>query len=459
VIQLAAWLLVCLTTAWLLRFKPVHALVIAIMLWTAIPAVAGHNLTGNVSESLGFHPATWLVMCIFLVQLVWHPTTLGAVLSRHPLLLLVVAVFAVGAFLTSRASDSGGTRLMVNQIVGPILLWWLAVAFAYQSRQLALVLRNGMLLAMAAQCMLALIQSGIGSIVFYNKDYEKLYWFDPERFNRWMGTTDSPLVLSIAVSIAAALALGLRNWALRFSLLVLFLIGTLITQARLGTATVCLIILYSILRSHMAVWARAVTSLGVIVAGYYLATSTIVAGLASRLTNDTGSTDARLRALRFVADTFPSYLGSGYGLTSSYTIARDAGLRSSLESSYLMYLVDVGFLLATLYFGAQFALLFRYGSQTALLGATLAAAVGVVLQHTFSAVAGSNLSGAFIWSALALMVVGWTISNERQPPMQVETDDYPITRASRAVPAPTQPPSGVPPQRAALVSNSMSEGE
>jgi hypothetical protein len=459
VTELAVWLFICLATASLLRFRPVHALVIVIILWTALPAIAGHHLTGIASGSLGFHPATWLVMSVFLVQLVLHPGTLGQVVGRHPMLLLVVLVFAVGAFMTSQVNDSGGIRLMMDQIVGPFLLWWLVVAFADQNRKLALVLRNGMLMAVAAQCVLAIIQSGMGSIVFYSDDYEKLYWFNPERFDRWMGTSDSPLVLSIAISICAALALGLRNWALRFSLLVLFLIGTLITQSRTGTLTVSLIILYSILRSHMAVWARALTSLGVIIAGYYLATSTIVVGLTSRLTNDTGSGDARLRALRFIADTLPSYLGSGHGMTSSYAIARDAGLQTSIESSYLMYLVDVGFILATLYFGAQFALIFRYGSQPALLGATLAATVGVVLQHTFSAVAGTNLSGTFVWSALALMVVGWTIADDRLLPGQLEVGRYPITRPGRAEPGRAQPPSGVSPLRAAAVSTSMSERE
>ena len=173
----------------------------------------------------------------------------------------------------------------------------------------------------------------------------------------------------------------------------------------------CLIILYSVLRSRMPFWARALTTVAVTVAGFLLAASDLVSGLTSRLTNDTGSTDARLRAFQFVAENWTSYLATGGGLTSSYTIARDAGLQTSIESSYLMYVFDTGLILATAYFGAQFALLIRYGRQSAFLGVTLAAFVGTALQHTSSGVAGTNLSGSFIWATLALVVVGRSITD------------------------------------------------
>ena len=81
-----------------------------------------------------------------------------------------------------------------------------------------------------------------------------------------------------------------------------------------------------------------------------------------------------------------------------------------------MYVVDVGLILATAYFGAQFGLLLRYGRQRAYLGVTFAAVVGTVLQHTFSGVAGTNLAGTFIWATLAMMVVGKTVMDaERRP--------------------------------------------
>ena len=251
-----------------------------------------------------------------------------------------------------------------------------------------MTIRNVVLGSAALQCVLALIQLRLGSIIFYQRDYARLPWFDPDRFNRWMGTTDSPLVLSLLLSVAAGLALSVRSARVRLGLLVLYLVGTIIVQARSGTAVVCLIIVYSLLRATMALWARLLTTAVLGMVAYLLLTSELVAGLAGRVGNDTGSLDARIRALRFMVDTAGDYLLVGRGLTASYDVARNAGLQTSLESSYLMYAVDVGFVLATLYFGLQVALILRYGWRGQLRGATVAATAGVGLQHVFSAVAG-----------------------------------------------------------------------
>ena len=212
--QLAAWLAVCLGVAWFFRSRPVHALALVVLLWTALPAVAGYRLTGQTTGSFAFHPATWLVLAIFVMQLTLRPAKLAAAVSRHALLFVVVAIFTIGAFLTSRVGNSGGTRLMFDQIIGPFLLFWLVVAFAHEDRRVGLVLRNAIIFAAAAESVLAIIQKGIGSIIFYLDDYSRLYWFNPETFERWMGTTDSPLVFSLAVCIAGALTLGLKNWVL-----------------------------------------------------------------------------------------------------------------------------------------------------------------------------------------------------------------------------------------------------
>jgi hypothetical protein len=414
VIQLVAFLLLCLAIAWLLRRKPILAVSLAILLWTLVPAIASHRVTGVSSGALASHPAAWLVLCIFLVQVLTNPWLVAYGLGRYPLTILITAVFVAGASLTSAITASGGPRLMMSQVVGPVLLWWLVVSAAHEDRRGLLVLRNVILASAALQCILALVQLRLGSIIFYQRDYQRLPWFDPDRFDRWMGTTDSPLVLSLMLSVAAGLAISVRSAPVRLGLLVIYLIGTLIVQARSGTAVVCLIIVYSLLRATMALWARLLTTAVLGVVAYLLLTSELVTGLAGRVGNDSGSLDARIRALRFVADTAGDYILTGRGLTASYDVARNAGLQTSLESSYLMYVVDVGLVLATLYFGLQLALLLRYGSHGYLRGATVAALVGVGLQHAFSAVAAVNLTGAIIWTALAIVVAG-SVDGNRSP--------------------------------------------
>jgi hypothetical protein len=403
---LAAWLLISLLIAWFLRRRPIIAVSLAIFLWSLVPGVAGHLLTGVSVGYLAMPPATWLLLCIFVVQVLTNPRLVAAGLSRHPGVILIFVVFAAGAALTSVIMKSGGERLLMSQIVGPVLLWWLVVSAAKDDRRSLLIIRNAILLSAALQCVLALIQLRVGSIIFYQSDYARLPWFDPDRFDRWMGTADSPLGLSLLLSIAAGLAISVRAAGVRLGLLVLFLIGTIIVQGRGGTAVVCLIIIYSVLRANMALWARLLTTAALALVAYFLLTSDLISGLAGRLSNDTGSVDARILALRLMADIAGTYIFVGNGLTASYDVTRHAGLQSSLENSYLMYAVDVGFVLATLYFGLQFALLFRHGWRGLLPGATVAALAGVVLQHTFSAVASVNMSGTVIWTALAIVVAG-----------------------------------------------------
>ena len=156
--QLAAWIAVCLAVAWLFRRRPVHALSLVILLWVAVPAVAGYLLTGRSTGSLAFHPATWLVMAILVIQLALRPSQLAAAVGRHGVLFVIATVFSIGAFLTSRVGNTGGTRLLLDQIVGPFLLFWLVVAFAHEDRRLGLVLRNAILFAVAAECVLAIVQ-------------------------------------------------------------------------------------------------------------------------------------------------------------------------------------------------------------------------------------------------------------------------------------------------------------
>lgn len=435
-IQLAAWLLVCLGAAWLLRRRPVLLAALAVAGWTLVPAIAGYRFTGVATGPLGSHPSTYLVLCGLLVQVLTNPRLVAAGLARHPLVAMVVTVFVLGAGGTSAVMSSGGSRLLLDQIVAPFVLWLLVVIGATDDPRRLVLLRNVILAAAAVQCVIAVVELRTGAMVFWGRDYARLPWFDPETYSRWMGTADSPLVFAVLLCVAAGLSLSLRWSLVRVPLLVLFLVGTLIAQARAGTAVLCLILVYAVLRPTMALWARTLTSVLFGGVAYLALTSGLVAGLADRIANDTGSAAARLYALRFVAETAGSYVGTGRGLTSSYDVARNAGLQTSLESSFLMYVVDVGLILATLYFGMQLVLLLRYGRHGYLKGATVAAGSGVVLQHVFSGVAGANLTGTLVWAALAIVVAGAHAPVLRPP------DRVPAQRAP-AVP-PVAPPPAVP---------------
>lgn len=404
-----------MVVALLLRTRPVIATAIALALWVALPAVASHQFTGQDVGPLAIHPATWLVMMILVVQLVFQPVPMGRAIARHRLFTLGAVVFVAGCAWTSMANNSGGLKLLMDQIVAPLMVFVLLVAFAHGKQRETLFVRNVILGLAAAQAVLTVVQSQLGRMIFFEADYEALSWFNPLKFDRWMGTTDSPLILAYLLCLASAFALGLRNVALRFVLLGLYLVSVLITQSRTGVAVVCVVILYAVLRSRMVVWARVLAAAAVGAAGYILVTSTLVAGFASRLADDTGSADARQRALAFIFGNWTGYLFAGEGLTASYTVGRGAGLATSIESSILMYAVDVGWALALVYFGTQLMLIARHGFRHRLAGATSAALVAFVLPHVSSALAWSNLSGMLLWTTLALLVLAGTLRGRGEP--------------------------------------------
>jgi hypothetical protein len=200
--------------------------------------------------------------------------------------------------------------------------------------------------------------------------------------------------------------MGLEGALPRFAALTVLLLGMVTTQSRSGVAVVVLTAAYVLFRGRSGPVARIGGVVGALVGGGWLLSSDIVSGVTSRFADDTGSTEARVLALQAFLERLGSVAFTGEGLTSSYRFAIQEGLASSLESSFLMYTVDVGLLMALVYFGAQVAVLLRYGAGNPVPGAWLAATWVLVLPNLSSALAFSNLSGALLWSLLALLVLG-----------------------------------------------------
>jgi len=395
---LAGWILACLVGAWLTRRHTAVACGLVVVVWLSIPSVAGQRLTGINT----LHPASLLCVVVFGVQLIARSDRLAHVLILHRYTVLVASVFVVGTLLTSGLMGRSGARLLLDVIVIPFLLF-LLVATLRSARELE-ILRNIVLAAVAVEVVYVLIQQQLGSMILFAKDYEKLRWFKPETFDRWMGTTDSPLALALIVSCTAPLTFGLRSSLVRIPLLMLDLLACLITQTRSGVALMAVIIVYSVFRAKTAVWIRILSTIALAVGLYLVATSSFIGATAERFTDDSGSIDARRRALDFMAENIGQFVLLGQGMRASYEVARLGGLQTSLESSYLMYVVDSGAVLATLYFGMQVALVVGYGHQRLVRGATLAAGVALISQHVSSSVGYTNASGTFIWLVLGLMV-------------------------------------------------------
>lgn len=399
---LGAWLAASLALALLLRRRPIVLLALVLAVRLLVPAVAAPVFTGIPRGSpIGFHPATWLTLIVLLVLSLIETKALVTTVLRHPYVSIVSAAVVAGAGLTSVVGSGGGTRLLMDQLAAPIMVALMVVAFCRAPQDVRL-LRDVVVGVAVVQCLLAFAQVITGSVLLFESSYLTIYWFDPDRNTRWMGTTDSPLLLSLLLSVAGSLALGYRNSLVRFALIALFMAGTLVSQSRTGAAVMIALILIAVFLTRMSLLTRIVLLAGTVLAALGAVAAGLADGLTDRIANDTGSTSARQSAISFVLEEFPRYVFSGSGLGSSFDIARAAGLHTSLENSYLMYVVDIGFVLATLYFGMQFITVLRYGLSSWSKETVLAGVVCLVSINGSSALGFGNFAGMLSWFTVAL---------------------------------------------------------
>lgn len=403
--QLLAWLGVCAVLAYGLRRRPVAGVVLAISVWLLVPAVAGGIVTGRDSGALSFHPATWLIMALLAMQLLTDDSRLLKVVARHVFLVLTLALVVGVSLLTTRYSDtSGGMVLLFDQVVGPVGLFLLVVSSLDTRPEGIRVLRNLLLALAAILSTLAVLQWIARDVILYKAYFLTQWWFAREGFDRWMATTDHPLTLSLFLCVVTPLAVGISRVGLQLPYLAVAAVAVVITQSRTGLAVMAVLIAYVVTRSQATAAVKLAFSVIMLAAGTYLASSSIAAGVQSRLADDTGSTEARGAAVRFFADRWEEFAILGKGFTASYRVGQIGGLGTSLESSFLMYAVDIGLLFTVLYFGAQAVILLRSGGRVQMPGLGLAGTLALLLPHTYSALASGSAVGALLWTFMGLLV-------------------------------------------------------
>ncbi|SKB61559.1 O-antigen ligase like membrane protein [Arthrobacter sp. 49Tsu3.1M3] len=402
--QLAAWAGVCLAAAFLFRQRARVPLAAVLGLWLLVPAIGSATLTGVSSGPLSVHPATWLVLSIFLVRLFHDPASIRMVVGRHFLLFLVLVLVIGAAFLaTSTSGNGGGMVLLVDQIVVPVLFFLLLLAEAVRGGGLVQMLRSVLLALVALACAVAVAQWLTGSVLFYESGFKTQYWFARDS-GRWMGTLDQPLALSLVVSVAAPLVAGLTRQWLQAGLLGLMAVAVLISQSRVGLVALAVATIVVVLFTRRPVWVKAAMLLVMTGVGTAIMTSPLVAGVAARVADDTGSSEARGLALEYFLSRWNEYTVAGQGIGSSYRVAVQAGLQTSFENPILMYGIDFGLLFAVLYFGAMAVLVFR-GMRSGYPGLTLAGIMALVIPQTYSSLATRSAGGIVIWTVLAMVVI------------------------------------------------------
>lgn len=404
-VQLGAWIAICTVASVGLRRKPFVLVVVVLVLMFLVPTVGSSLITGQVNGPLSLHAATWLIFLTAGVQVLVNSEAFYKVLVREFFLFLVLSVVVVAGVLATQARGSGGGLVvLIDQVVAPVVLFAIIVSIGPGDLALVNRLRIVLLTLAALVSVVAVIQWSTHSVLFYEKGFETQYWFTTEQ-SRWMGTMDQPLALSFALCTVGALLAGTRRLAIQLPLLALFAMGVLTTQSRVGILTFLAVVLFVVMRSKAKFLAKAIMLSLLLVTGYLFYSSPLAAGVLGRFTDDTGSGQAREAAGRFFLETWPQFILTGGGMTSSYRVGQTGGLGTSLESSILMYSIDVGVIFALMYFGSMVIIVLRGLTARVGGGVAIAGILAVVIPQTYSSLATRSVAGIIVWTILAMVVV------------------------------------------------------
>ncbi|MCB5274230.1 hypothetical protein BJG92_01760 [Arthrobacter sp. SO5] len=440
--QLAAWIVLCLTAAFLLRTR-VRVLITSVLcLWMLVPAVGNSLITGVGSGPLSLHAASWLILAIFVVRMLHDPWSIHVALARHFFLFLTLALVMAAAFLASATSQSGGGFvLLVDQIVVPVVFCLILLAEANRAGGLVALLRTVILALVAIVCVVAIAQWLTNSFLFYEFGYSNVYWFGRDS-GRWMATLDQPLALSLVIALSAPLVAGLKRIWHQALLLALMVVGVLITQSRMGLAALAVTVAATLLFAKLRVWIKAAMLVGAAAVAAVIMASPLVAGVAARVVDDSGSAQARSLALDYFLSRWSSYALAGEGIGSSYRLANQIGLETSFENPILMYSIDFGLVFALLYFGAMLAVVVRKGPGNGYPGLMLAGIMAVIMPQTYSSLATRSAAGIIVWTVLAMVIIAGDEAQDRKRELRARQERDEASTAAASNPRDALTPAG-----------------
>ncbi|MHA7277740.1 hypothetical protein ACX80O_14640 [Arthrobacter sp. Hz1] len=367
--------------------------------------MGSYLITGQRVGPLTFHASTWLTFAVFVTQLGRNPQALRQAVTRHSYLFLVLVLIFAVSFLTTRTMQSGGGMvLFIDQMVAPAMIFLLILAAGTTTLLLAITLRNFLFLCASLVTCIAIWQWFEGRVIFYEDGFLTQFWFNPET-QRWMGTFDQPLALSLVLCTLMPLLAGVRSLFLAVPLVALFMTGVLISQSRVGIVVASAGAIYAIVFAHHRRRTKGVVLAAIAAGFFFLLASPLAAGILGRVSDDTGSTEARNRAYGIFLRDWDRYLFTGQGVTSSYEASEYAGLQTSFESSLLMYAVDIGIVFALLYFGSLLYIVVAYRTRHAVPGLTIAGLIVVLIPHSYSGLATRSVAGIIVWTIVAMTVV------------------------------------------------------
>lgn len=349
----------------------------------------------DLPEFAGVHPVTWLILVAGVRALLSRPDDAKAVISRYRFAVAgTVLLIVAGVAWTLRSRGHLPGPLLIDQIVVPLgILLWVRSRFDRDAKETSALPRFLVLIG-CGEAVVALIGSAahIPSV-----------WGIGTDFNRQAATVNGPLALALLLVTCIPLVVAVRSSAARLGAVVLLLGGVLTTQSRSGLVVGVLCAALVIFAGRASVGSRAIVILLVPVVVGLILRSSFVSGVASRFADDLGSAALRSTAADYFWDHLGLWLIAGQGVGSSYTVAQAAGLQSSFESAFYMYVIDFGLVVTVLSFGLLLLQVFwaRDWRAGVLNGGVAATLASFALAQGYSSIATETVAGVVIWSAVA----------------------------------------------------------
>jgi hypothetical protein len=401
-VSLALWAGLCLIVA-VVFHRHVYPLCIgAFLIWCLVPDIASPRINGYESVFADVHPASVLIIATLAVQFFTGSIELKRAMAHRPewirFAVVVVLAASVMGFIGRGLTMVSAT---VNELVAPLSLFFLLGSCLLVRPGRVEQMRRLFLGLAAAEALFAIAQTLSGSPLVWSVYYGRQFWFTDE-YHRWMGTFDHPLILSVFLCCAIFLLVDIRRWWLSLLLLSAYVGGLLVTQSRTGFVAAAVGALYLLVRGRTSgVGKFLFLALGSVigVAAYRIG---VGIALADRVADDNGSTGARQQALNYFVDHWSEFLWSGRGLGSNFELAKEIGLQTSFESAAIMYSIDMGVVIAALYFAFMISVLIAANRGGAALGTAPAALAAVAMIQTFSALSGATTVPPILWTLLAV---------------------------------------------------------
>lgn len=396
-----AWAALCGAAAFGWHRRLEWLVVAALVLWVAMPGIARAPFAIG---PLDLHPAAMLVLATLAVQLVRQPRRIVRVIETAPAILVVLTAVALLAAVETLALSRGpeGVMAAVEQIWCAVALFVLVGAALLERPAFAGRLAGWLAGVVALEGGLAVVQAMLHRPLLWTRAYEAEYWFTPQ-FDRWMGTADHPLVLTLLVLLAAPLLVRRMGWGWRLLALAGMTAAMASAQSRVGIILFALEVVFVLARARAGRGGRALMGLVVLASLAVAWTMGAFDAVILRLTTDDGgSAEARTLAFGYFTSHLSEWAWLGLGMNQNILLSKAAGLGTSFENSFVMTTIDLGLPVALVYYGAMLAcialgLVHRPGRAAA-----LAALVGFGYVQTFSALGTRCSASAWLWALLAL---------------------------------------------------------